>query len=498
MRSRWRSTYSLLHRRDNPDDAQRENNHRVTISIARCTEGASSCRVRLLLLLLGGPFVVYLYVWRNYLVLFVQPSSHEFNFNSQLDFQRQSLKKSHDQLRQQIPWTHNLPAWFSDYWDWHVRMRSNDTLLQSNTTKFLIVSIRSNTAGGLADRMRSLPVFLWEAAQTNRVFLMEWARPCALEELLWPPAGGIDWTLPSFMTKAKAKVTTNNFRSDDQETWYNFESTKSMIYQHPSTYERVRVVLTQPNHASFVIGMPYLEQSMNISSTDTFWKHFYQLLVTPSPPVQELLDKTLQTTGLLSPTSSRSSAHHDNNDSYNYWAIHLRARYPGSSDAFQSRSFFSRSVDADGFQMTVDAKSELTRLFRNALTCLDNYVGNFSKVLNHTQRKVYFASDTNEAVQYVIQSSTNDKRGSSSSTHVVGMVTPYERFHLNRNDRMGGLRTTPPMAFYPAVVDLWILKQARCIAVGKGGYGLLAARLGGISCFVLHEPNDFAPLGKAC
>jgi hypothetical protein len=456
------------------------------------------------------------------LTLFVQPSSHQLQFQIQLEIQRASLKESYVQLLHREPWTSNtasLPEWFRQYWQWHVHVRSNETLLQSNTTKFLIVSIHTAAAGGLADRLRSLPLYLYEAYQTQRVFLMEWTRPCAVEELLWPAVGGIHWTVPSDMmmmsTTSRRSISHHKHHRADQQqdmtVWYTFDSVSTMLHQQPSTYEPYRIVLTEPNHPSFVVGMPYMEQRMNISSMDMFYKYVFDLLLTPSPPVQQLLDTTMQHIGLLlSSSSSRPNLE-------NFWAIHLRARYPGSSHAFQSRSIFKRSVDADGFQMTADAKAEIMRLFRHAATCLDRHVSDSSfSGSNHTtttsttngssiRKPLYFASDTNEAVRYVTQqhrpdNNNNNKHpradAATTITDVVGMVTPYERFHLNRNDRMGGLRRTPPMAFYPAIVDLWILKQAQCMAIGKGGYGLLAARMGGVQCLVLHQPNDFAPISR--
>jgi hypothetical protein len=63
--------------------------------------------------------------------------------------------------------------------------------------------------------------------------------------------------------------------------------------------------------------------------------------------------------------------------------------------------------------------------------------------------------------------------------------------HLNRNDRVGLVRKTPPSAFYPAIVDLWILSQAKCIAVGAGGFGVFASILGPSDCIVFHMENSF-------
>jgi hypothetical protein len=40
-------------------------------------------------------------------------------------------------------------------------------------------------------------------------------------------------------------------------------------------------------------------------------------------------------------------------------------------------------------------------------------------------------------------------------------------------------------------VDLWILSQAKCIAVGAGGFGVFASILGPSDCIFFHMENSF-------
>lgn len=275
---------------------------------------------------------------------------------------------------------------------------------------------------------------------------MQWMNPCALEEFLLPPLGGIDWTVPTNLDTSNA-------------VWYTYDDHDNMQLADNDSYQQYPLIKTWHSPWTFVGGMPLLAKALNVSSlSDPIFSQIYQVLLTPSPPVQRLMDKTMKNLGLVP---------------QQYNGVHLRARYPGTSTAFEPKSsLFSRSIDADGFKWTSDAKQEVLRLATHAIDCLESN--------NTYEYPIYFASDTNEAVKLV-----------TKQDDVVGMVTPLERMHLNRNDRIGLIRKTPPSAFYPAFVDLWILSQASCLAVGAGGYGVFASILGKTDCIVFHSENTF-------
>ncbi|GKZ00603.1 hypothetical protein MPSEU_001012500 [Mayamaea pseudoterrestris] len=89
-----------------------------------------------------------------------------------------------------------LPPWAQTYFEWHAEQR----LLMSPTSnhRYLIYTCLQSDAscGGLSDRIKSLPYFIYVAAKTKRVYLIHWNRPCRLEEFLLPPMNGLDWTTP--------------------------------------------------------------------------------------------------------------------------------------------------------------------------------------------------------------------------------------------------------------------------------------------------------------
>ena len=391
---------------------------------------------RALLTLVFGISVYHVSVWRAYYRLVLQPASSPKATESSYSLSQRAQAAA--KIFASVPDTGHSLSWLKEYTAWHASIRSNQTSLE--TAKLLVVSCHGRHAGGIADRLRDLPYFLWEAYQSKRLFLIEWTRPCAIEEFLWP--AGLDWRVPE---EAKDP--------DHVVLDYVMTDTTNMIYQQDDLYQRYRVIRTQPNINSFTKGMPFLFQELNMTSV----AEIYQLLFVPSPPVQALLDKTLLDLGLAQQP---------------YVAAHLRARYPSTSPVFEAKSRWSRTVDADGVKDTKASIAALKELSNHAIEC----------VLRLQNAKVYFASDTNSAVKIV--TSHNDT--------VVGMVTKLEKFHLDRNDRIGLVRKTPPSAFYEAFVDLLILSRSRCISFGSGGYGLMAASMGGIPCVVLHQRNSVA------
>jgi len=400
---------------------------------------------RLLALFVGGALCAYAYVWRHYLgIVLAPPSSFRYR-----DHYRDTIEKADasqvTKLRKEL--TETLPYWIADYVEWHAQARASGLQSNNSTTRILLVSIEEHHRGGLADRLRSLPFLLWEAVRTKRIFLMQWMNPCALEEFLLPPLGGIDWTVPANLDTSHA-------------VWYIYDEHDNMQLADNGAYQEYPLIKTWHTPWTFVEGMPLLAKTLNVTSlSDPIFSHMYRLLLAPSPPVQRLMNDTMNTLEL---------------QPYQYNGVHLRARYPGASPVFEPKSsLFSRSVDADGFKWTLQAKQEVLRVANHAIDCLDNNT-------TTTILPIYFASDTNEAVKLVTQ-----------QDNVVGMVTPLEKMHLDRNDRVGLIRQTPPSAFYPALVDLWILSRAQCLAVGAGGYGVFASILGETDCLVFHSENSF-------
>ncbi|EJK56173.1 hypothetical protein THAOC_23990 [Thalassiosira oceanica] len=97
-----------------------------------------------------------------------------------------------------------LPDWIKRYASWHAVQRKryidfkrgNSTETSVSDIKFLISRcLASDHCGGASDRLQDMPYNMKVANETNRVLLVRWEKPAALENFLVPPANGIDWTI---------------------------------------------------------------------------------------------------------------------------------------------------------------------------------------------------------------------------------------------------------------------------------------------------------------
>lgn len=95
-----------------------------------------------------------------------------------------------------------LPAWFVEYVTWHREQRQALNEKNYKNHRFLILRCleTDRSCGGLSDRIKPLPLFVLLAAQSKRIFMIYWNKPCALEEFLLPPRdGGLDWRVPEWL-----------------------------------------------------------------------------------------------------------------------------------------------------------------------------------------------------------------------------------------------------------------------------------------------------------
>eukprot|EP00537_Pseudo-nitzschia_pungens_P019094 CAMPEP_0172406372 /NCGR_PEP_ID=MMETSP1061-20121228/70424_1 /TAXON_ID=37318 /ORGANISM="Pseudo-nitzschia pungens, Strain cf. pungens" /LENGTH=125 /DNA_ID=CAMNT_0013141937 /DNA_START=42 /DNA_END=416 /DNA_ORIENTATION=- len=97
----------------------------------------------------------------------------------------------------------SFPPWMEDYFEWHRSVRSNLTETNWNETNYLILSCMRDhrKCGGVSDRLKPLPLIVFEAFRSKRLLLIWWDRPKRPEECFVPPEGGIDWTVPSFLRR---------------------------------------------------------------------------------------------------------------------------------------------------------------------------------------------------------------------------------------------------------------------------------------------------------
>ena len=134
-------------------------------------------------------------------VSFTSPSLHVIdsaaNFNNQIYIPLPSSPNKNNNLWEESTL---IPDWLKEYFAWHQQERARLTESNWKDGRYLLpVAPRISKSGGMTDRIRPLPAYLRLAAQTKRLLMIYWERPCALEEFLLPPKGGLDWRVPPFM-----------------------------------------------------------------------------------------------------------------------------------------------------------------------------------------------------------------------------------------------------------------------------------------------------------
>ena len=191
-----------------------------------------------------------------------------------------------------------LPQWMKDYFAWHKQERAKIT--QDNWKDFTYMVSRcldvDDRCGGTADRIKPAPFLVYWAAKTKRLLMYHWSRPCALEEFLVPPQGGIDWRVPEWLlpkiSGSFVAVGAENFphaigNRSDTAIWTRLQS---------------------PNAGS----LQYRQAGLPGPPFDVVYRDVWRTLFTPSPPVQELIRDEMHKMSLVPGE---------------YAAVHLRALY---------------------------------------------------------------------------------------------------------------------------------------------------------------------------
>merc|ERR1740124_1844792 len=278
--------------------------------------------------------------------------------------------------------------------------------------KFMVVK---KERGGLADRLKFLPYFLWMAIRNDRILLLDgWEdTDCPLQEYLQPNL--INWAIPDNMPP---------------------EILNSAIKLNKDNQDR------------------------------RIFQQIFRSMFRLSDPVQQMLHNTRKELGLL------------NRD---YIGVHLRLRYPRllQKNDNENRDF----SDLAGFnEFTPELEEELMQLSNHALNCTK--ASFFQK--NRISRKsppIYVASDTVRALELLKQEHPEDEILFLSDDNST------ERLHSGNMDAKY-VKVSSCSAYYPAIIDLWMLAGARCIGFGTGGYGALATMMSDFDCWVLHQENS--------
>ena len=136
----------------------------------------------------------------------------------------------------------NIPAFMKAYFEWHGQQlqqikedaekwenngndsEENDAYLSNY--RFLVLrcaagknnggkNVVEDRCGGLSDRLKPFPLFLWYAATTNRILYIRWGRkrPAAIETFM-VPGSSWNWTFPDVLLRKIGKLEENNASSN--------------------------------------------------------------------------------------------------------------------------------------------------------------------------------------------------------------------------------------------------------------------------------------------
>ena len=327
--------------------------------------------------------------------------------------------------------------WLDNYIRWHNAVRSNPESFEK--AKVLIVDDGSTgrIGGGLGDRLKSLPYYLWLASKHERVLLIQWFTKCGIEEFFQPNL--FDWRAPPSLYASSVHLNILKDRNDAMHDYLTHLIGDADMEAHKSD----RVLRVFGNNPSFFKGLPMVVASSYRNRQ--IFRLIFHALFRLTDPVQRLLESTVQQIGL----------------GEDYLGVHLRARYPGSSKVLMQTV---RNVDLQGIKdVSGVVQQELDRMGSRAVECTRT-------AARRSGGQVYFASDTLLAMEIQHRKDGN----------VVYMKTNEERVHFQTHQESCE-------KYYPAIVDLWLLAQAKCIGFGVGGYGALASIMSGLECLIVHQ-----------
>jgi len=334
-----------------------------------------------------------------------------------------------------------LPDWIKRYASWHAVQRKryidfkrgNSTETSVSDIKFLISRcLASDHCGGASDRLQDMPYNMKVANETNRVLLVRWEKPAALENFLVPPANGIDWTIDDELLAW--------MREDDDNGNFNLKGKESD--------DKKRFVSTIRRDSAAPIFRQY-------EINEVGHKIYHEIFRLTFAPSRQLADRVHETMELLGLAPGRFSS------------VHLRVKYP------------VRGVDERSFTFEKH-RHQIVEWATNAVNCAAEL---------HPNSTIYVSSDSNDTVGYLLEESHFARHYIDATVHkkhplVVKLVA---RDYSNGNEHVAFSDNVEADGFMSVFEDMMIMGMGKCVAHGVGGYGRLAAALSGGECVMAHR-----------
>ena len=338
-----------------------------------------------------------------------------------------------------------LPPWLRDYFAWHQkerqRLTNNNWTNWQATARFLIpVAPRKLKSGGMTDRIRPIAAYLRLAAETNRLLLIYWERPCALEEFLLPPEGGLDWRVPPQLLSAVQRMGPPYGRHSSNWTEVEEWGHQNHLLGSPTeivgsaTTTNTTTIITFQYQSWHYGELWYTEHASKEEATVAqVFRDIWHIVFTPSPPVAERIHTAFQQM-LLIPGE--------------YTTVHIRALY--------------------GLK---GPRPDIQQIAENAMNCGSHL---------RPGGPFFLASDSSDALRAAL-----DYGKANHVSVVTANHSSKQPFHLDLYTRMNA---TTPADFYDGFVDLYLMASTRCVAVGPGGFARWGHLLGyNRTCAIHHS-----------
>lgn len=372
-----------------------------------------------------------------------------------------------------------LPLWLQDYLTWHREQTSHH---QDSAKYAVLTCLPNDECGGLSDRLRPLPFFLFIAKYTNRVLCIHWKKNYGLEEFLQPiPNIGIEWRCPSDVNEYYDL----NFDSQQQPMvpMYKFASKTKNVdpLSFTSTFEKdVNKMNERLNDEKYITIKTRTRDYSDINEANIFvqkhsyfenypsigdWQypdmieHIFRVMFEPIPILGKQINATMTKLGLVE---------------NEFITAHVRTRYP---NRHLEHLFGSLGYDINGGMKLVGGiKTYVMNLISNALEC-----GHMMS----PDLKMLIVTDHNEATNYAI---SHDMKINLNNKEVVvrpvGVNRDEEPLHMEGNHA-----NSTASEFYSVFEDLLIMGGSRCVSHGIGSFGSFGAGLAGNRCDVIHRAH---------
>eukprot|EP00521_Asterionellopsis_glacialis_P015357 CAMPEP_0195300410 /NCGR_PEP_ID=MMETSP0707-20130614/27360_1 /TAXON_ID=33640 /ORGANISM="Asterionellopsis glacialis, Strain CCMP134" /LENGTH=417 /DNA_ID=CAMNT_0040363087 /DNA_START=190 /DNA_END=1443 /DNA_ORIENTATION=- len=394
--------------------------------------------------------------------------------------------------------TNKLPQWILDYIAFHKDMRTKfpgKRLFTDPNAPNLLVRVCLGLCGGLNDRLGQLPLDLFLANQTKRVYLISWQRPRALENFLIP--NDIDWSIPTDVpgwgfdemkvTRTHTKLfegmpednpgkmedfwTTGLDRAIERANTGEFSNSKILIHR----------ILGHLNEDWLEMRLKALGETDMLHNTLSYGRIF-RAFFQPSPGVQTILTQVQQELSLIPGK---------------YTGVHCRVRHPKARAKGVVVHGKNENYPADktGLPFIGEDKDYAVGIATHAINCART-------LRQNKEEPVYFFADSNDLVDYMVHDLKDSNFLAKNATIVnnsvdqaairaVSPVTLIARDVREENPHIDKQKGRDPPAYYPTFVDLYLAMGARCLIYGIGYYAVFASKLSGVDCKLLYTEETW-------